>query len=59
MSLSWGLATDTNFRGYRIYRSTDGATWSVFTQVSGTSVSDTHKKALDSVRYYAVAYDKA
>jgi prepilin-type N-terminal cleavage/methylation domain-containing protein len=59
VSLSWGLATDTNLRGYRIYRSTDGATWSVFTQVSGTSVSDTHKKALDSVRYYAVAYDKA
>jgi hypothetical protein len=59
-ALSWGIATDMNFRGYRIYRSTNGVTWSVFTQVSQTTVSDTTlKKSLDSVRYYAVAYDKA
>lgn len=58
--LSWGIATDTNFRGYRIYRSTDGVSWSVFQQVAGTTVTDnTLKKTLDSVRYYAVAYDKA
>ncbi len=60
VTLSWGIATDTNFRGYRIYRSTDGVTWSVFVQVSQTTVSDnTLKKTLDSVRYYVVAYDKA
>jgi fibronectin type 3 domain-containing protein len=55
-----GHRDDTNFRGYRIYRSTDGVTWSVFVQVSQTTVSDnTLKKTLDSVRYYVVAYDKA
>jgi hypothetical protein len=59
VNLSWGLSTDTNFRGYRIYRSTDGTTWSVLTQVAGTTAIDSNKKALDSVRYYAVAYDKA
>ncbi|HEY5011321.1 MAG TPA: prepilin-type N-terminal cleavage/methylation domain-containing protein [Acidimicrobiia bacterium] len=60
VSLSWPISTDTNFRGYRVYRSTDGVTWSVFTQVSFTSASDaTLKKSLDSVRYYVVAYDKA
>jgi len=60
VALSWGISTDTNLRGYRIYRSTDGVSWSVFTQVSQTTVTDsTLKKSLDSVRYYTVAYDKA
>ena len=60
MNLSWGISSDTNFRGYRIYRSTDGVTWSVFKQVAITTASDnTLKKSLDSVRYYVVAYDKA
>ncbi|MDQ1468251.1 MAG: hypothetical protein QOH10_2666, partial [Actinomycetota bacterium] len=60
VTLSWGIATDTNFRGYRIYRSTDGVSWSVFSQVSQTTATDaTLKKSLDSVRYYVVAYDKA
>jgi prepilin-type N-terminal cleavage/methylation domain-containing protein len=60
VTLSWGISTDTNFRGYRVYRSTDGLTWSVFTQVSVTTAPDnTLKKSLDSVRYYVVAYDKA
>ncbi|MDQ1468024.1 MAG: hypothetical protein QOH10_2439, partial [Actinomycetota bacterium] len=57
VTLSWGIATDTNFRGYRIYRSTDGVSWSVFSQVSQTTATDaTLKKSLDSVRYYVVAY---
>ena len=60
VTLSWGISTDTNFRGYRVYRSTDGLTWSVFTQVAVTTATDnTLKKSLDSVRYYVVAYDKA
>jgi prepilin-type N-terminal cleavage/methylation domain-containing protein len=60
VALSWGISTDTNFRGYRVYRSTNGVTWSVFTQVSTTTASDnTLAKSLDSVRYYVVAYDKA
>jgi large repetitive protein len=60
VTLSWGIATDANLRGYRVYRSTDGVTWSVFTQVGVTTASDnTLNKTLDSVRYYVVAYDKA
>jgi type II secretory pathway pseudopilin PulG len=59
VSLSWGVSTDTNFRGYRVYRSTDGVTWSALGTTSTTSYSDTHKKSLDSVRYYVVGYDKA
>jgi hypothetical protein len=60
VSLSWSIASDTNFQGYRVYRSTDGVSWSVFTQTSLTSASDnTVKKNADSDRYYVVAYDKA
>lgn len=57
--LSWDVATDTNLRGYRVYRSTDGATWSPLTTTTATSASDSHKKSLDSVRFYVAAYDKA
>ena len=60
VNLSWSLSTDTNLRGYRVYRSTDGVTWSVYSQVSLTLLTDaTLSKTLDSVRYYIVAYDKA
>jgi len=60
VNLSWSLSTDTNLRGYRVYRSTDGVTWSVYSQVSQTLLTDaTLTKTLDSVRYYIVAYDKA
>jgi prepilin-type N-terminal cleavage/methylation domain-containing protein len=60
VALSWSLSSDTNLRGYRVYRSTDGVTWSVYSQVAQTLLTDaTLKKSLDSVRYYIVAYDKA
>jgi len=59
VNLQWGFATDTNLRGYRVYRSTDGTTWTAFGTSSSLTMSDTHKKNLDTVRYYAVAYDKA
>src|SRR5262249_29417462 len=59
VNLSWGISNDTNFTGYRVYRSTDGVTWSALLTTSSTAASDTHKKALDSVRYKVVGYDKA
>ncbi len=59
VSLTWDVATDANLRGYRIYRSTDGTTWSVLTTTTAQNISNTHSKTLDSVRYYVVAYDKA
>jgi prepilin-type N-terminal cleavage/methylation domain-containing protein len=59
VTLSWSASTDTNLRGYRVYRSTDNATWSVLTTTTGTSASDSHSKTLDSVRYKVTAYDKA
>jgi prepilin-type N-terminal cleavage/methylation domain-containing protein len=59
VTLHWGFATDTNLRGYRVYKSTDGATWHAFATASTLALSDTHKKSLDTVRYYVVAYDKA
>ena len=59
VTLTWGASTDTNFRGSRVYRSTDGTTWSALTTVTGVSASDSHSKTLDSVRYYVVGYDKA
>jgi hypothetical protein len=57
--LAFGTSTDTNLRGYRVYRSTDGVTFSQLTTVSGSPASDNHKKSLESVQYYVVAYDKA
>lgn len=59
VTLSWAASSDDNLRGYRVYRSTDNATWTVLITTSGTSASDTHKKNLDTVRYYVAAYDKA
>jgi hypothetical protein len=59
VSLSWGVSTDTNFSGYRVYRSTDGVSWSSLLTTTSLSATDTTKKALDSVRYYVVGYDKA
>jgi prepilin-type N-terminal cleavage/methylation domain-containing protein len=59
VTLSWGAATDTNFRGYRVYRSTDGVTWEAVSSASSFSYTETHKKSLDSVRFYVVAYDRA
>ncbi len=59
VNLSWGASTDTNFHGYRIYRSVNNAAWEALGTVSTTTYSDTHAKHLDSVRYYVVGYDKA
>lgn len=59
VSLSWNTASDTNLSGYRAYRSVNNGAWEMIRATTGTTHSDTHKKNLDSVRYYAVAYDNA
>jgi prepilin-type N-terminal cleavage/methylation domain-containing protein len=59
VNLTWGASIDTNLRGYRVYKSTDGVTWSAIDTASSFSYTDTHKKSLDSVRFYVVAYDRA
>lgn len=59
VNLFWGASSDANFAGYRVYRSTDAVTWSAVTTTSALSYTDTHKKSLDSVRYYVVGYDRA
>lgn len=57
--LSWGSSTDTNLAGYRVYQSINSATWTAIGTSSSSTFNDEHKKSLDSVRYYAVGYDKA
>lgn len=59
VNLTWSASIDTNLRGYRVYKSTDGVTWSAIDTASSFSYSDSHKKSLDSVRFYVVAYDQA
>jgi prepilin-type N-terminal cleavage/methylation domain-containing protein len=59
VSLSWGVSTDTNFLGYRLYKSTNGGAWTAITTTSTLNTLDTDKKSLDSVSYYVVGYDKA
>ena len=59
VNLSWGSSTDTNLAGYRVYQSINSAAWTAIGTSSSSTFVDTHSKTLDSVRYYAVAYDKA
>jgi prepilin-type N-terminal cleavage/methylation domain-containing protein len=61
VNASWVASSDVegNLRGYRVFRSTDGVNWVLLTPTVTTDFSDTHKKSLDSVRYYVIAYDKA
>lgn len=56
--LSWGLSSDANFRGYRIYRNT-GSGFAELATTNSLSYTDAHKKSLDTVQYYVVGYDKA
>lgn len=57
--LSWGSSTDTNFKGYRVYQSVNSAAWTAIGTSSTTTLTDTNKKNLDSVRYFVVGYDTA
>lgn len=59
VNLTWGSSTDTNFRGYRIYKRVNGAAWLELATVSSTFRADTDSKAYDSLQYYVVGYDKA
>jgi len=59
VSLSWGVSSDTNLLGYRLYKSTNGGSWTAITTTSTLTTSDTDKKSLDSVSYRIVGYDKA
>jgi fibronectin type 3 domain-containing protein len=58
-NLAWGASTDTNFLGYRIYKSVNGAAYAALATTAGTSYSDVDKKTLDSLSYKVVGYDKA
>ena len=59
VDLHWIASTDTNLVGYRVYRSTDAATWSVVGTTTSLTYSETHAKTLNSTRFRVVAYDKA
>jgi prepilin-type N-terminal cleavage/methylation domain-containing protein len=59
VTMQWGVSTDTYFLGYRVYKSTNGGSWTAITTTSTLYTSDTDKKSLDSVSYYVVGYDKA
>ena len=61
VNLSWGISTDTNLLGYRIYRSVNNGTYTALTTTPTTTRTfrDTTGNRDDSVRYYVVGYDKA
>lgn len=59
VTLTWGASTDAHFNGYRVYVSTNSGAWTLLTSTSLNTVQHTHKKSLDSVRYYTVGYDQA
>jgi prepilin-type N-terminal cleavage/methylation domain len=56
--LNWSTAFDTNLVGYRVYRSTDGVTYTLLSTVATLTASNKHSKSLTSVRFYVIAYDK-
>ena len=59
VNLSWSASTDLYLVGYHVYRSTDGATWSLIGSTSALTYSNTHSKTLTSTRFYVTAYDAA
>src|SRR5262249_23703720 len=60
VNLGWSFSNDTNFQGYRVYRSTDGAaTWQVITTTNALSTVDSASKGISSTQYKVVGYDKA
>ncbi|MFM7616179.1 MAG: prepilin-type N-terminal cleavage/methylation domain-containing protein [Actinomycetes bacterium] len=59
VNLTWGSSTDTNLVGYRVYRSTDGVSWSIVSSTISLSASDTSAKTLTSLRFTIAAYDMA
>ncbi len=57
--LAWSTAFDANLVGYRVYRSTDGVTYSLLSTTTTRTASNTHSKTLASVSFYVTAYDSA
>jgi hypothetical protein len=59
VQLTWDPASDANLHGYRLYRSIDSGTFTAIATTAATSVTDTARKNLNSVRYVVRAYDRA
>lgn len=59
VTLNWGVSTDTNWLGYRAYKSENGADYTLLGSVATLSISDTHSKSLTSVAFRVTGYDKA
>jgi prepilin-type N-terminal cleavage/methylation domain-containing protein len=59
ITVTYSASTDTNLTGYRLYRSTDGTTWSMVSTTTSLSMQNTHSKNLVSVLFRVAAYDKA
>lgn len=57
--LAWSTAFDANLVGYRVYRSTDGKSYSLLSSTTARTLTNTHSKSLASVSFYVTAYDSA
>ncbi len=58
VTLSWGTASGSPL-GYRVYESDNSGAYALRTTSSLLTYTTTHKKSLDSVRFYVAAYDAA
>jgi Tfp pilus assembly protein PilV len=59
VTLTWNGASDTNFLGYRLYRSIEQAAYQAVATTGTVSASDTTRKNLNSVQYVVRSYDQA
>ena len=58
VTLNWGTSSGSPL-GYRVYESDNSGAWAVQSTSSLLTFTTTHKKNLDSVRFYVAAYDAA
>jgi hypothetical protein len=58
VTLTWGTSSGGPV-GYRVYESDNSGAWAVQTTTSMLTHTTSHKKSLDSVRFYVAAYDAA
>ena len=61
VSLTWdgNATTDTNFLGYRVYKSIELGAYAQLLTTGSQSANDTDSKSYSSVRYVVRAYDRA
>ena len=59
VTVTWSGSNDTNFYGYRVFRSIESGPFQINGQTVSTSHTDTAAKNYSSVRYLVRAYDKA